>query len=250
LPDKRAHRGPNPEDAESFAPAAQDRLRAAVGDYCWLLSRGYAETSALKIVGDHFLLTQRQRTAVMRCSCSDESLSRRRQHQISAQALAGQPLLIDGYNILTTVEAALAGGVILHARDGCYRDMASMHGTFRNVEETIPALTLTGEFLAELHISRCTWYLDSPVSNSGRLKQSIQALAAERGWTWQVDLIPSPDAILSKANEIIATADSVILDRCQRWFNLGREIVHAKVPDERVMDLSTGMRDETKAPSQ
>jgi hypothetical protein len=238
LPDKRAHRGPHPEDAESFAPAAHERLRAAVADYCWLLTRGYAETSALKIVGDHFLLTQRQRTAVMRCSCSDQSRIRRHEHQLPAVALANQALLLDGYNILTTVEAALAGGVILHARDGCYRDLASMHGTFRSVEETIPALTLTGEFLAALRVSRCLWYLDSPVSNSGRLKQSIQTLAQEKGWPWQVELVPSPDAILSKATEIIATADSVILDRCQKWFNLAREIVQAKVPNARIVDLA------------
>jgi hypothetical protein len=29
------------------------------------------------------------------------------------------------------VEAALAGGVILACRDGAYRDMASIHGTWR-----------------------------------------------------------------------------------------------------------------------
>ena len=38
--------------------------------------------------------------------------------------------------MLTTIEAALAGGVILAARDGAYRDMASMHGSYRKVAET------------------------------------------------------------------------------------------------------------------
>ena len=243
MPDQRTHRGPHPEDAESFAPAAHERLRAAVADYCWLLTRGYAQSSALKIVGDHFLLTQRQRTAVMRCSCADESLSRRREHQVQAPALAGQPLLIDGYNILTTVEAALAGGVILFARDGCYRDMASMHGTFRTVEETVPALRLTGEFLSALEVGHCIWYLDSPVSNSGRLKQAIAGLAEENRWPWRIELVYSPDAILSASTEIIATADSIILDRCARWFNLGREIVRARVPGAWVVDLAPDVRE-------
>ena len=79
-------------------------------------------------------------------------------------------LLLDGYNVLTTIEAALSGGVVLACRDGCYRDMASIHGTYRKVEETPPALMLIGKIAAELGVASCLWYLDSPVSNSGRLK--------------------------------------------------------------------------------
>jgi hypothetical protein len=208
-----------------------------VADYCWLLSRGYAEPSALKVVGDHFCLTQRQRLAVMRCSCSDEALLCRRRSQVGIEALRGQVLLLDGYNVLTTVEAALAGGVILLAQDGCYRDMASMHGTFRTVQETVPALTLVGEFLSAAGAARCVWYLDSPVSNSGRLKQLMAGLAGERGWDWRIELVLSPDAVLAAADEIVATADSVILDRCKRWFNLGREVVTARVPGAAVVEL-------------
>ena len=71
MPDTRRHRGPHPEDAELFAPASWPALRAATTDLSWLLSRGYAEPSSLKLVGDCFQLTERQRTAVMRSACSD-----------------------------------------------------------------------------------------------------------------------------------------------------------------------------------
>lgn len=238
LPDKRAHRGPNPEDAESFAPAVHDRLRRAVADYSWLLGRGYREPSALKLVGDRFLLTQRQRMAVMRCACSDEARVRRREHQVSPETVRGERLLLDGYNVLTTVEAALAGGVVLLARDGCYRDLASMHGTFRAVEETLPALRVIGKELRRLRVGGCTWYLDSPVSNSGRLKGRMVELAREEAWDWQVELVPNPDAVLSTAGEIIVSADSVVLDRCGRWFNLAGELVGGVLAPARVVDLS------------
>jgi hypothetical protein len=52
-----------------------------------------------------------------------------------------------------------------------------------------------------------------------------------------VDVIPNPDAVLSQANQIVASADSVILDRCQRWFNLAAAVL-ARVPDADVMDLT------------
>ena len=160
-------------------------LREAVTDLSWLLTRRYADKSALKIVGDHFGLTERQRTAVRRCSCADEALARRRTRQLNRDDLLGRVLLVDGYNVLTTIEAALSGGVILKGRDGCLRDMASMHGTYRKVQETVPAISLLGEVLEEIGIEQCTWYLDSPVSNSGRLKTVIYQVATRCGWNWQ-----------------------------------------------------------------
>ena len=238
MPDKRVHRGPHPEDAESFGPSAWPQLREAVGDLSWLLSRGYADKSALKLVGDRFALIQRQRIAVARCACSDFALARRRKHEVPPAELAGKALLLDGYNVLTTIEAALAGGVIIQGRDGCYRDMASMHGTFRAVQETGPAIRMLGDLLAQLGVGRGRWYLDSPVSNSGRLREMIRAIAAERAWNWQVELVTNPDPLLASAGDIVATADSVILDHCDRWFNLARAAVTRALPDVSVVNLS------------
>jgi len=60
----------------------------------------YPGASALKLVGDRHRLAQRQRVAVARAACSDESLRRRRERQAAIGQIAGRPLLIDGYNLL------------------------------------------------------------------------------------------------------------------------------------------------------
>ncbi len=237
MPDKRRHRGPNPEDAVSFAREHWPVLRQAVADMSWLLSRGYADKSTLKLVGDRYNLTERQRMAVMRSACSDAALERRRTHETKAGEVRGRPLLLDGYNVLTTIEAALAGGVIIEGRDGCYRDMASMHGSFRKVDETAPAVELVGRQLRALDAGRCIWYLDRPVSNSGRLKAIIAALADREGLDWSIELVNSPDAVLIESADIAATADSVILDRCVCWFNLARQVVDVHVPHARIVSL-------------
>src|SRR5437763_1300671 len=65
VPDTRSHRGPDPRDGLAFDPSAWPALRAAVADLSWLLERGYAPTSALKLVGDRWSLTERQRAAVV-----------------------------------------------------------------------------------------------------------------------------------------------------------------------------------------
>ena len=237
MPDTRTHRGPHPDDARLFAPALWPQLQQAAADLCWLLSRGYVTPSALKLVGDRYQLTARQRTAVARCACSEADLARRTAHRVDAERLAGGPLWLDGYNVLTTVEAALAGGVLLAARDGTYRDMASMHGSYRKVAETRPALELIGRQIAALGVSECLWYLDRPVSNSGRLRKLIEELAAAAGWSWHVELVADPDPILAEADPTVATADSVILDRCRAWFNLARETIARHVPEAVVVEL-------------
>jgi hypothetical protein len=238
MPDRRMHRGPHPDDERLFGPEMVPCLVSATNDVCWLLTRGYAGLSSLKLVGDRYELEQRQRTAVSRCACSDSAKSRRTARRISIDNLVGQTLLIDGYNVLTTVEAALAGGFILAARDGCYRDMASVHGTWRRVQETLPAIELIGRFLADRGVGECRWYLDRPVSNSGRLKRILLDLAAGRGWRWDVELVADPDRILAAASQPVATADSAVLDHCTAWLNLAREIVSTRVPQARIVDLA------------
>ncbi len=238
MPDTRTHRGPHPDDARLFGPQAWPGLREATADLCWLLSRGYVNPSALKLVGDRYRLTARQRTAVERAGCSNADLERREVRRVEVGRVRGRPLWLDGYNVLTTIEAALAGGVILAARDGAYRDMASMHGSYRKVTETRPALELLGQVLAQLGPDECLWYLDRPVSNSGRLKTLILETAAARGWSWSVELVANPDPILAETDQIVATADSVILDHCRAWVNLARETICRHVPDANVVDLA------------
>src|SRR5262245_9389316 len=136
MPDRRQHRGPHPEDAALFAAEHEPALCEAVRDLSWLLTRGYADAAAQKIVGDHFQLAQRQRVAVRRCACSDAARAQRARTRVACTALAGLELAVDGFNVITSLEAALAGGVLLRARDGCVRDMASMHGSWKRVHET------------------------------------------------------------------------------------------------------------------
>jgi hypothetical protein len=238
MPDRRAHRGPHPEDSELFAAQALGPLRAAAADLMWLLDRGYASKSSLKLVGDRYQLAARQRTAVGRCVCSTEQREHRQGRRLAGSALKGHDIWLDGYNVLTTVEAALAGAVLLLGADESLRDMASMHGSYRKVEETLPALQLIGETLADLEPAETRWLLDRPVSNSGRLKQIILDMAEQNGWPWTVELVPDPDPLLAEAPAIVATADSVILDRCSKWLNLARQVVETHIPNAHVIDFT------------
>jgi hypothetical protein len=239
MPDTRTHRGPDPRDDEAFGAEALPALRQGVNDLCWLLSRGYAIVSAVKLVGDRWTLTERQRLAMRRAACSDEAGIGRAANRARTSQVNGRKLLIDGFNVVTTVEAALGGGVVLRCRDETYRDIAGVHGTYRQVAETIPALRLVGQTVCDLNVAEVRWLFDRPVSNSGRIRGILLETAEQNGWNWTVELLDNPDAELKAFPDIVATADSAILDRCGCWLNLARLVIDAHCPAARIIDLAT-----------
>lgn len=239
MPDTRSHRGPGPEDERLFCVATHGVLLQATRDLGWLLTRGYAIRSANELVGNRYELAARQRLAVARCACSERSAKDRASRKASSEDLRGEELWIDGLNVLTAIEVALAGGVVLVGQDGCCRDVAGIHRQYRKVGETLHALRFIAELTKRWGVSKCRWWLDKPVSNSGRLKSVILNTAAELGCDWEAELVYSPDSVLSKTTHVVASADSVILDRCGRWTNFVWEIIAQFIPEARVINLSS-----------
>ena len=239
---RQTHRGPASQDQRLFAARQLPALRAAANDFCWLLDRGYAPRSAIELVGNRHSLAARQRMAVARNACSEEDARRRRKLLVEPAQLQGCELWIDGYNVLTVLESALAGGIVLLCRDGCCRDIAGIHRRYRKVTETIPVLRMVGEVTRAWGASRCVWWLDKPVSNSGRLKALILEAAGDAGWDMKAELAFSPDHVLSHTDQIIATSDGIVLDHCKQWVNLARLIIAERIPQARLLDLSpTGL---------
>jgi len=237
-PDIRKHRGAHPEDRQLFAGDQCVRLRAAVCELSWLLTRDYSIKSALKLVGDRHALAERQRLAVARAASSDQSQKRRRATERELETVRGGDLIVDGFNLIITIEAALSGGVILLGRDGCIRDLSSVHGSYRAVNETESALRLIGEELAALKLNSVAWVLDRPVSNSGRLAQRIRDLAAGNGWPWQVDTSFNPDREIISARKVVISSDGPLLDEVDQWVSFARQLIEKRLDDPWLIDLS------------
>jgi hypothetical protein len=239
MPDHRRHRGRHPADARLFDDAALPALCAAVADLSWLLGRGYSDAAAVALVGDRYQLRERQRRAALRAACAEDAARERRHRRLALPALRGRAVAVDGFNCLITVEAALSGGVLLRGRDGALRDLASVHGSYRTVSETREAIEAIGQELARAAPSAVCWYLDRPVSNSGRLRQLLDAVAAERAWPWQVALVDDPDRLLAAdPDRVVATSDAWILDRCAAWVGLSEAAIARCAPAAWLVDLA------------
>jgi hypothetical protein len=239
MADLRRHRGADPRDHVDFAEAKWPTLRMAVDHLSWLWSQGYAERSALTLVGNRFQLTRRQREALCRVACAEDALKGRARRCVDG-VTGTKEVAIDGYNVLITVERALSGGLILMGRDGCYRDLASVHGTYREVIETEQAVRAIDQVLDSSGVGSARWYFDQPVSNSGRLAGMIRHWLADQRVKHEVLLVPNPDKTLGEGTCPVASADSWVLDKAPSWINLARQVIDQHVIDTWLVDLTGG----------
>jgi hypothetical protein len=239
-PDIRQHRGPHPDDRKLFAEEQLPTLRAAVSELSWLLGHGYTMKASLKLVGDRYHLAERQRLGISRAACADKSKDLRKAKCLEVKSVAGANLIIDGFNLIITVEAALSGGVLLLCRDGCIRDLSSVHGSYRSVAETNAAISLVGAAFEPLGPKSVDWLLDRPVSNSGRLARRIRDTASEHGWPWRVEVVFNPDTRILSPDKIAITSDSSILDCAPSWLNFNRYLVEARLRDCWLVNLADG----------
>lgn len=224
------------QDRELFGATHLEALRSATRDLSWLIERGYSEVAALKLVGDRHGLDARQRKAVTRCACSDGALVERLRRRVgSTEAVAGRVVLVDGLNVLITLQNVLAGALVIRGRDRCLRDLAGVHGAFRPGRHTRRAIEGLGLVLGAC---QARWYLDRPVSGSGQLRSALLEQASCSGWSWEVELHADPDqTLVGAAGAVAATSDSGVLDRCGAWFDAVGEAVALVASDAWVVDL-------------
>ena len=232
------HRSAHPDDQVLFNGQQLLRLQKAVYELCWLFNHGYARHSAITLVGDHHQLGKRQRMAIGRAACSDNRKNARNSKCLKLQEINNRHLIIDGFNLIITLESAIAGAVLLQCHDGCIRDIASVHGTYRQVQETKSIIAMIGRTLAVYQPASVQWLFDRPVSNSGRLTQLIRTTAEAHGWNWRADLHDNPDQAISASNKIAITSDSVILDAVEHWLNLTAYMLDHDFHNAWLIDLS------------
>ena len=225
MSDRRRRRGPHPKDEACFGHESLAKVQHAVEDLSWMLERGYPARQSLSLVGDRFALRDRQRRALQRSAAGQSECRRRLERQVGAASLADEVVAVDGYNVLLTLEAALSGGVLLLARDETMRDLSSLSSHYRRVGTTAAAIRLLVTFFGHAGCRRVVFYLDRPIANGDRLCRLIESEVAASRPRWDVRLIEGVDQILAASPHVVATADSGILDRCDRWLNLARLVV-------------------------
>ena len=233
---KSTIRGKEDKDERFFSSEEIKRLKYAQEEVVWLLNRNYPISNIIDFVGGRHQFSSRQRMALRRASCSNMDLKIRRGKEINVYDLEGKTINIDTFNFIISLEVALSKGLLINCMDGSIRDLAGLRGTYRLIDKTYIALDILGDVFKKLKIKGVNFYIDAPVSNSGKLKTAIYEISEKWNIDVNVEIVSNPDVILEKSNYVVSS-DSIILDRCDGWINLVKYIIDNEINDYWIIDL-------------
>lgn len=232
---KTVKRGYVPSDEREFGKDVLETLHKAGEELYYLANRGYQMKPASTFVGNHYLLSERQRLALVRSISPKDSIENRRSKEITG-SLEGATVNIDGFNTIITLEIAFSESLLLKCMDGTIRDLAGLRGTYRLIDKTELAIVEIGKLLERKRVKKAVFYLDAPVSNSGRLKELICQCLQEASFEVQVEIIHNVDSTLETMENVV-TGDAIILDKCQSWYNMTGEIIRDVLGDYPFVDF-------------
>ncbi len=191
---------------------------SAFYDLYYLLARGYSRSHALELIRLKHGLGREAAILLSRCIHPPEINNEIREKKQEAQAIKNSCLVIDGFNQLTTIYAALTSKPLYLCSDTMLRD-ALLAGPKLVVKNIEPLATLLGSALARLAPRSAIVVLDSQPSHSG---ETAAYLRKKLG----IEAIVSPHAdkeviILSQREDcVVATSDIAITLKVQRVFDL------------------------------
>ncbi len=221
-----SRRGYVPEDEKQFTGKQLELLKKAADEVQFLLDRGYDVKPVTTFVGNHYMFSERQRLALARSVSSREWIVKRNNKELFQKGEKNFPDIvhIDGFNTVITLEVALSGSPVFLCRDGTIRDLAGLRGTYRIIDKTQETVERILQQLDLLNIAEACFYLDAPVSNSGRLSGLIRQCAEKYEVSVEVQIIPDVDRMLERLEGVVSS-DAIILNRCPSWLNMMLGIV-------------------------
>lgn len=214
-------RGYVPEDEKQFTGTQLELLIKAAREVQFLLDRGYEIKPTTTFIGNHYMFSERQRLALARMVSPMERITERKSKELLQKEEKKLPktVHIDGFNTIITLEVALSGSPVLYCGDGTIRDLAELRGTYRIIDQTKEAIMRILQQLDVLKIENACFYLDAPVSNSGRLSSLIMECADKYNVSVKTQVINDVDRVLEQLAGVIS-GDAIILNNCVSWLNI------------------------------
>jgi len=210
------------------------RIEEAAYDLRFLLNRKYRKKNALEFVSNKYLLNKQERNLLSRSVFSRVKSAERKDKLLKIKDIRGKLLILDGYNVLITVESILRQDMdsVILCDDGVIRDLKAVFGKYKFNSSTEPALIYIFNLIAKFKPLEVIFFLDSPVSLSGKLAILVESIMDEKGINGEVKLSKSVDmdikALAKGANVIVATGDSAILDKADKIVDIPRHILKNK----------------------
>jgi hypothetical protein len=169
-----------------------------------------------------------ERHVLIRVAVAADLAASRLAKRLPLERLAGRELLVDGYNVLITVESLLGNKPVYRCDDGYLRDTRGIFRKYRSSDLTSEALSRTFDLLVPVHPSRVDVLLDQQISMSGRLAVRIDRLLEERTLPGTARTARDVDRRLKEGHAsgqaVVATSDGHVIDVVSEAVDLPAEI--------------------------
>lgn len=189
-------------------------------DLKYLLNRGYNKTSAVTFVCNHYQLEKADRHFLARAVFSDDVVIKTLEKKLSIEEIQGNDIVIDGFNVLITVEAVLKNEAII-CDDSVLRDLQGIFGKYELNESTEKALQEIFYILKKYSPRSVTFFFDKQVSHSGDLCSRVRPY-------FSCETVQHVDLTISELNKITATSDSVLIGKVDHFIDIPLEILFSK----------------------
>jgi hypothetical protein len=210
-----------------------EEIKDAQIDLRYLLNRGYHKKGALKFVADSYQLDINERNFLTRKIFSTQKSGERKKKLVNILDLQNQIMLIDGYNVLITLETVLYHEkTLIKSDDGVLRDFKAIFGKYKPHKTTEKTLSTLINFLKAQNPKEVLFLYDSPVSLSGELSKLTQKHMSQKSLKGFSKTSKTVDSEIIKLSEdlgaIVSTSDGVIIDKVDRVVDLPAAIYQQK----------------------
>jgi hypothetical protein len=207
------------------------KLVSAAVDFFYLLERGYSRKASLDMVTSRWGLSKLERAALYRCVFDSKTSAER-----VSKMLARPPekLAIDGFNVLSTIQSALIGDSLLLAVDGFIRDLSASIRRVAVNQLLAVALNVLLSTLSRLNVKEAIIIFDAQVSKSGEFARMARVLVARALGSGDVLVSSKADTSLAtlSGDYVVATSDSLLVDRVRAVFDVGGFVCSALAADK------------------
>lgn len=204
-------------------------LREAASDFLYLLDRGYPRERSLELVGNRYRLASIKRDILRRGVFPTGVGKKRMEKKIDPFGLKGKDLVVDGHNVLITVESALKGRIIVAANDGWVRDVAGVSSRYQLGEDGKRALNLILEELALLAPEHVKILYDAPIARSGELAAETRIAAGNMDLGLEAEAVRVPEAEMVGHNGPVASSDSAVIDASKEAVDLAWHVISKRI---------------------
>jgi hypothetical protein len=197
-----------------------DEMKDPICDLRFLLNRGYNRESAVKFVSNKYRLGIKQRNFLVRAVFSSEEASEHKKKTLGIEDLNKKKVVVDGYNVLITVENVLKGKEVILCDDGFVRDTTAIFGKYKTSDVTSKAIEEILNVLKKSKVSEVLFIFDSQVSYSGELCRVIREKIAKAGLKGDAITSNKADFEICMAEKIVCSSDRAIIKKAEKVVDL------------------------------